>query len=68
MNDKDLIVLEEIVTLKGKCLLNSRCQQCPLISHCFPKYLQGGTSEHRQKSRLNLALKTLTDHFILTDD
>jgi len=61
----DLIVLQEIVDLDGKCLDSFRCSICPFRAKCLPEFLD--PSPPTQNQRYRLALDVLSLDSIMGD-
>ena len=59
MLDKHLKTLEEIVELKGNCLLARRCGNCPFASKCLPQFVIDGGKPLSQSARADLAAEVL---------
>lgn len=65
LNNKDLSILEEIITLRGDCLYSKRCLECPFRSKCLPEFLNFIPPTTTQ--RMNMALDVMAYHQILDD-
>jgi hypothetical protein len=66
ISNRDLEILQEIVTLNGKCLNSKRCLECPFRSMCLPEFL--APQPLPQKKRAKMALDVLSYNHILGDD
>jgi hypothetical protein len=56
-------VMNEIVSLEGKCLKASLCGVCPFKKQCLPMFLYP-ESTPSENQRLNRAIDTLADRAI----
>jgi hypothetical protein len=65
LNDRDLAILQEIVSSRGKCLYSKRCLECPFRSKCLPEFLNFIPPTANQ--RLNMALDVIAYHQLLDD-
>lgn len=67
MSDKDVKLLEEIVSKKGDCLNRFLCERCPFRRKCLPTFLNK-TTRATKAERMVLALETLTNAALLDED
>jgi hypothetical protein len=66
ISSKDAEILQEIVTLDGKCLSSKRCTECPFRSMCLPEFL--APTPLPQHKRAKMALNILSYNDLLDDD
>ncbi len=66
MNKKDIDILEEIISVNGKCLQSKRCEDCPFRSVCLPEFLN--VIPPTQTQRYKMAADVLSYHGLLNDD
>lgn len=66
LSKQDATVLEEIVSLDGKCMDSTRCSKCPFRVMCLPEFLnpRPPTTHQRQK----MALDVITHHALVDDE
>ena len=65
LSNNDTRILEEIVSLDGKCMDSQRCKLCPFRVMCLPEFLNPTppTPEQRQK----MALDVMTHHALVDE-
>lgn len=66
LNNQDIVVLEQIVALSGKCMESSRCSKCPFRSMCLPEFLF--TNPPTPNQRYKIAMDILAHHSIMGGD
>ena len=66
LSKKDILILQEIIDLKGHCLFSTRCVECPFRSNCLPEFLN--TVPPTQSQRMNMALDVIAYQELLGDD
>lgn len=64
LEDKQLEILEEIISLGGNCLEAKRCQGCPFRTKCLPQFAMG-KSRMSQNQRANYAADVITREELL---
>lgn len=66
LSSQDIRILQEVVTLEGKCMDSSRCKLCPFRAMCLPEFLnpKPPTTQQREK----MALDVLTHHALVDED
>ena len=59
-------ILNDIVTLEGKCASANRCRYCPFSAECLPEFIsdKGPPSRNRRKT---IALDTIVNLELLDD-
>lgn len=60
-------ILEEILSLEGKCLSHSRCVDCPFKEKCLPEFIKD-TNRLSSNERSNMALDALSYNHLLDDE
>lgn len=66
LNKSDANILDEIVTLEGRCLNDERCRKCPFRLLCLPEFLN--PIPPTQQQRAKMAMDVLTHHTLLDGD
>lgn len=66
LTDEQRKILEDIVSVDGKCLSSRRCRLCPMRSKCLPKFLT--TFPPSTTSRQRTALDILAHDYLIDVD
>lgn len=66
LSSKDVVILQEIISVDGKCLYSKRCLECPFRAMCLPEFLN--PKPLTQPQRLRMALDVLSHHSIMDDN
>ena len=66
LSNQDIVVLEQIVSLEGKCMSTERCNLCPFRAMCLPEFLNPVPPTQQQRERM--AMDILMHHHILDED
>ena len=66
LSNNDLVILQEIVSLDGKCLDSKRCLMCPFRVMCLPEF--ANPNPPTQPQRLQMALDVLSHHALVDDE
>lgn len=65
MNNSDLNILDEIISLDGDCLSPQRCEICPLRKQCLPVFLR--KRRPSKKKRAQAALEAAINHCLMEE-
>lgn len=65
LNNSDARVLEEIVSLDGKCMESQRCKICPFRVMCLPEFLNPIPPTPEQRAKM--ALDVITHHALVDE-
>ncbi len=63
LSNNDTRILEEIVSLDGKCMESQRCKLCPFRVMCLPEFLNPIPPTTEQRARM--ALDVMTHHALV---
>ena len=66
LSKKDKNILDEIVDLKGDCMLSTRCRECPFRSMCLPEFVNPVPPTKNQ--RMNMAVDVLFHNEVLDEN
>ena len=65
LNNSDARVLEDIVSLDGKCMESQRCKICPFRVMCLPEFLNPIPPTPEQRAKM--ALDVITHHALVDE-
>lgn len=66
LSKNDAQILEQIVTLDGKCMDSQRCKLCPFRAMCLPEFIH--PNPPTQEQRAKIALDVLTHHALVDEE
>lgn len=65
LSENDKSIMEEIISVEGKCMSATRCAKCPFRAMCLPEFIYPNPPSPTQRKRM--AVDILTHHELIDD-